>query len=114
MSAPEEPSPEGRIGDDPVCRDHAAQRRAAVRLFGEAGPRHDIRASGGIPGEVHESSPAALGQGLSDTSRTTAWCPDQHGFHRAPTMPRRPTPCGHLAVGSADEIHLTGGCGSVR
>ena len=56
--------------------------------------RNDIRSPGRIAGEVHESGASAFGQRPPDTSRTTARCPDQHGFHRSRTMPRRPPPCG--------------------
>ena len=90
VSATEQPSPERRVGDDPVRGDHPAQRRAGVRLFGEADPRDDIRAPGGVAGEVDEPGAPAFGQGLPDASSATARCPDQHGFHRPPTMPRRP------------------------
>ena len=114
VSASEEPSPQRGVGDDPVRSDHPAQRRAGVWRFSEADPRDDIRSPGRIASEVHEPGAASLGQGPRDTSGTAARCPDQHGFHRPRTMPRRPSPCRRLHVGNADEMLLTGGNGSVR
>ena len=70
------------VGDDTIRCDDPRETGSCVRLGRPTQAGHGIGAPGGLPGQVDEGGPMALGERSAHGAAATSWRSNEDGFHR--------------------------------